>query len=86
MQAKYDARNPAALKRLVGLGTELRPFPRPVAEAGWKAANEIYAELSEKNPKWKKIFDSHIRFRDDAVLWNRFAEGSFDNFMFSLRR
>lgn len=86
MQAKYDARNPAALKRLVSFGAELRPFPRPVAEAAWKASNEIYAELSDKNPKWKKIFDSYIRFRDDAILWNRFSEGSFDGFMFSLRR
>ena len=29
MQAKYDARNPTALKRLVASGTQLRPFPRP---------------------------------------------------------
>jgi len=26
MQAKYDARNPAALKQLVGSGTKLREF------------------------------------------------------------
>jgi TRAP-type mannitol/chloroaromatic compound transport system substrate-binding protein len=86
MQAKYDSRNPAALKRLVSLGAELRPFPRSVAEAAWKSSNDIYAELSGKNPKWKKIFDSYNRFREDAVLWSRFSEGSFDNFMFSLRR
>ena len=28
MQAKYDARNPAALKRLVQAGAQLRPFPK----------------------------------------------------------
>jgi TRAP-type mannitol/chloroaromatic compound transport system substrate-binding protein len=28
MQAKYDARNPQALKRLVAAGVQLRPFPK----------------------------------------------------------
>ncbi len=28
MQAKYDAKNPTALKQLVGAGAKLRPFPR----------------------------------------------------------
>src|SRR5260370_11224904 len=33
LTAKYDARNPAALKRLIAGGTELRAFPQPVMEA-----------------------------------------------------
>ena len=45
MTAKYDVLNPAALKRLVAAGAELRPFPQPVMEACYKAANEIYAEI-----------------------------------------
>src|SRR6267154_2324874 len=32
MQARYDARNPAALKRLVGGGTKLRAMPRDVMD------------------------------------------------------
>ena len=32
MVPKYDAGNPAALRRLVAAGTELRPFPRAVLE------------------------------------------------------
>ena len=86
MQAKYDSRNPAALKRLVAGGAQLRGFPRPVAEAAWKSSNEIYADLSDKNPKWKKIYDSYSKFRDDAILWFRFAEGGFDSFMASTKR
>jgi TRAP-type mannitol/chloroaromatic compound transport system substrate-binding protein len=31
--AKYDARNPAALRRLLAGGTELRPFSQPIMEA-----------------------------------------------------
>ena len=41
MNAKYDAENPAALKRLVGGGAQLRPFPREVMEACYKAATEL---------------------------------------------
>ena len=33
MTARYDARNPAALKRLVANGAQLRPFPQAVMEA-----------------------------------------------------
>ena len=49
MQAKYDARNPAALRRLVSGGAQLRPFPQEILEASYKAANELYDELSAKN-------------------------------------
>ena len=85
-QAKYDARNPAALKRLVAGGAQLRALPRPVMEAAWKSANEVFAELSDKNPKWKKVYDSYSKFRDDEILWFRFAEGGFDSFMASIKR
>jgi len=86
MQAKYDARNPAALKRLVAGGAQLRAFPRPVLDAAWKASNEVYAELSAKNPKWKKVYEPYVKFRDEQILWFRFAEGSFDSFMASVKR
>lgn len=86
MQAKYDARNLAALKRLAGGGVQLRAFPHAVAEVAWKTANKLYAELSAKNPRWKKIYGSYAKFRDDEILWFRFAEGRFDNFMASVKR
>ena len=42
MQAKYDAVNPAALKRLVAGGAQLRPFPPAVMDACLKASLELY--------------------------------------------
>ncbi|MEW5880858.1 MAG: TRAP transporter substrate-binding protein [Pseudomonadota bacterium] len=81
MQARYDARNPAALKRLVAGGAILRPMPRPVMEAAFKAAEALYAEIAAKNPNWKKIWDDWSKFRADQVLWFRVAEREFDNFM-----
>ena len=85
MQAKYDARNPDALRRLVGAGVKVRPFPRDVGAAAWKATNELYAELSATNEKWKKIYGSFVKFRDDQILWSRFSEGSFENLMNSMK-
>lgn len=85
MQAKYDSRNPAALKRLVASGVQLKPFPRDVAETAWKRANELFAEISAKNAKWNKIYTHFAKFRDDENLWFRFAEGSFENLMASLK-
>jgi TRAP-type mannitol/chloroaromatic compound transport system substrate-binding protein len=81
MLARYDAGNPAALKRLVGGGTQLRAFPRPVMEACYKAAQELYAETAEKNAKFKKVHEHVNKFLEDQVLWFRVAEGNYDNFM-----
>jgi TRAP-type mannitol/chloroaromatic compound transport system substrate-binding protein len=85
MQAKYDARNPDALRRLVGNGVQVRPFPKEVGVAAWKASNDIYAELSEKNAKWKKIYASFVKFRDDQILWSRFSEGAYESLLLQLR-
>ncbi len=86
MTAKYDAGNPAALKRLVAAGAQLRPFPQAVMEACYKAANDTYAENSAKNAEFKKIYDSIVTFRGDQYLWWQVAEYGFDNFMIRTRR
>ena len=86
MLAKYDGRNPAALKRLVAGGAQLRPFPRPVMDACYKAALEVFEETSAKNANFKKIYDDMIKFRGDQILWFRVAERAYDDFMVSIKR
>ncbi len=81
MQAKYDAKNPSALKQLVGSGTKLRPFPNDVLVAAFKASEALYEELNGKNEDWKKIFADYSKFRADSNLWFRFTEAKFDSFM-----
>ncbi|WP_372621627.1 TRAP transporter substrate-binding protein [Falsiroseomonas sp.] len=83
MVARYDAANPAALRRLVAAGAQLRFWPRPVLEAAWKANEELNAELMGQNPKFRKIMESYLRFRTDAYQWFRVSENSFDNFAFT---
>ncbi|MDT7836434.1 TRAP transporter substrate-binding protein [Aquabacterium sp. OR-4] len=81
MQAKYDAKNPAALKQLVAGGTKLFRFPKDVMDLAFKEALALYSDLSAKNPNWKKVYEDYANFRRDQNLWFRFAEASFDDFM-----
>jgi len=81
MQAKYDAKNPGALKQLVASGTKLHRFPKDVLEAAFKEAMGLYSDISAKNPNWKKVYDDYNTFRRDQNLWFRFAEAGFDDFM-----
>jgi len=81
MQARYDALNPGALKQLIGEGAKLSRFPRDVMDAAFKASREVYAELNDKNPNWKKVYADFIRFQTDQIQWNPIADGSFDQYM-----
>ncbi len=82
---KYDYANPAALKRLLSQGVQLRAFPQDVMEACYKAALDIYADLSQTNLHFKKLYDSLVAFRGDSLLWLQVAELSFDSFMMRMR-
>jgi TRAP-type mannitol/chloroaromatic compound transport system substrate-binding protein len=81
VQAKYDARNPGALRTLVGSGTKLFRFPKDVMDTAFKESMALYSDLSAKNANWKKIYDDLSAFRKEENLWFRFAEASFDDFM-----
>ena len=41
----------------------------------------LFVMLSSKNPAWKKVYEDYAKFRADQVLWFRFAEAGFDDFM-----
>ncbi|HYD81438.1 MAG TPA: TRAP transporter substrate-binding protein DctP [Paucimonas sp.] len=81
MQSEYDAKNPAALARLLKNGVKLRSFPREVMEACYKAANDVMEEEAAKNAKFKKIYEPWKRFRQDQNQWFSVAETQIQNFM-----
>jgi len=81
MMARYDMRNPAALKRLVAGGVQLFRFPRDVMEAAFKASHGLYEDIGAKNPAFKKIYADYISYRRDANLWFRLSEAGYDTFM-----
>ena len=82
-QARYDSRNPGALKQLVAAKTKVVPFPQTVLDASFKATMGLYADLDKSNPDWKKIYADYRNFQRDQILWFRFAESRFDSFMSS---
>ena len=81
MQAKYDAANPAALKRLVAGGAQLRPFTQPVMDASLRAALDLYAEVSKSNADFKKVWEAMLAFRNDQYLWWQVAELTYDTYL-----
>jgi TRAP-type mannitol/chloroaromatic compound transport system substrate-binding protein len=83
MPAKYDAQNPPALRRLVGGGTKLQPFPRSVLEAAEKASFALYDELNAKSKHWARIYPEWKKFRDEQFLWFRVAEHTYDTYAFN---
>ncbi len=83
--ASYDARNPAALKRLVANGVQLRPFSQSIMEACLKASNEVNTETSATNADYKKVLDSMTAFKNDEYLWWQVAEYAFDSFQIRSR-
>ncbi|WP_395685626.1 TRAP transporter substrate-binding protein [Caenimonas koreensis] len=80
-QAKYDVKNPSALKQLVGSGAKLRAFPADVMNEAFKQSMGLYEELSARNENWRKVYADYAKFRSDQNLWFRFTEATFDRFM-----
>ena len=78
---RSSARNPAALKRLVAAGTQLRPFSLSILEACLKASIEVNNETSATNADYKKVWNSIVAFRSDGYLWWQVAEYNYDTFM-----
>ena len=85
MQAKYDARNPQALKDLVASKVQVLPFPKAVMDAAFKESMSLYEELNAKNANWKKVYEDYSAFRRDQNLWFRFSESTFDRYMQSVK-
>lgn len=80
VQAKYDARNPPALRKLVASGAILHRFPKDVITAGYREAMAMYHDIAARNPRFRKVWDDYSAFRDDQNLWFSFAEASLDEF------
>lgn len=82
MQAHYDTKNALALKALVAGGTHLTALPKSLLDRAYQAAQELYVELSGKNPHWKRIYASYAAFlKEQSWAWGH-AELSFDHYMY----
>ena len=86
MIEKYDSVNPAALKRLIAGGAELKAFPQPVLEACYKATAQHLAGLASKSPLFKKALDSHHAYMKEVLFYTQIAENFYDNYLLAALR
>ena len=77
----YDSRNPAALRRLLAAGAQLRPFSQDILRQAEKIAFELYDEIAGKNEKFRLVYEPWKKFREDVLLWFSVAEISLDSFL-----
>jgi len=85
MLAKYDARNPPALRRLLAGGAKLRAFPPEVMDAAYRENSALMGEISAKNPEFKTIYESMLGFRNEEYLWWQVGEYPYDGYMIRAR-
>lgn len=86
MLASYDQKNPGALKTLLGQGAQLKPFSAEILNACFKAAQEVYGEITAENESFSKIYESQTAYKKDAYLWAQLAEYNYDTFMMIKQR
>lgn len=83
MQAKYDALNPPALRRLLGEGVTLRPFTDDVMSAARDAAAQLLSDEAAADPEYAKVYQEWTKFRDASFEWFGRAEQAYGQFAFA---
>ena len=66
---------------LAFLGGITHSFSKEILDAGFRSAQEVYAEHSAKSPEFKKIFEDMRAFQKEQVLWNRSSEYRFNQYI-----
>ncbi|WP_271272226.1 TRAP transporter substrate-binding protein [Aliamphritea hakodatensis] len=80
MLADFTAKNNHALEQLVNEhNVELRKFPDEVLIQMKDLSDEVVAEEAAKDPMSKKVFDSFVKFRDQAKKWHAVSEQAYLN-------
>jgi TRAP-type mannitol/chloroaromatic compound transport system substrate-binding protein len=83
MVAAYDAKNPAALARLLDEeGVTLRPFSEDVMTRAREITFEILESEASKDPAYRRIWDSYNAWRKASNRWLQTAENTFASFAF----
>jgi TRAP-type mannitol/chloroaromatic compound transport system substrate-binding protein len=85
MMAEYDHKNPIALAKLLGAGVKLHKYSPEIMKAAYKAATELYADESAKNPAFKKVYTEMEKYRKTQNAWFSVAEASMDGFLQSAK-
>lgn len=80
MLDEYTARNNAALKTLINEhGVDVRPLPQEVLVELKRLSDEVLAENMEKDPMFKKVYESQRAFQAASVNYHKISEQAYYN-------
>jgi TRAP-type mannitol/chloroaromatic compound transport system substrate-binding protein len=82
MQSRYDARNPAALDRLLAAGVRLQAFPADVMAAARHASEGLLEEIAARDATFRTVYGPWRTFRESAFRWWGTAELAYADFTF----
>jgi len=82
MQRRYDARNPAALKRILSQGVTLRPFSEDLLSGAWDASNQILEDYAAKDSGYNEIYTHWKASRADQFKFFATAELAYAKFAY----
>ncbi|MEZ4417949.1 MAG: TRAP transporter substrate-binding protein [Gemmatimonadota bacterium] len=85
LQAAYDARNPAALTRLVQGGVQLRQFSPEIMNVAQAATEEMLEESAAADATYREVYEQWKRFRDASFAWFGTTELAYAEFAFRQR-
>jgi len=78
MLAEYTTRNNQALQTLVNEHkVDLRRFPEEVLQKLRALSDEVVAEVADKDPMSKKVYESYKLFRDQVMAWHEVSEKAY---------
>ncbi len=77
---EYTARNNAALRTLVEKHkVDVRPLPDDVLARLREISDEVVAEIADKDPFARKVYDSYRRFYSETKAWTDISEKAYLN-------
>jgi len=78
MLSDFAARNNNALQTLVGThGVKLRQFPEEVLKALGETSREVVAEIADKDPFSRRVYDSFAIFRRESNAYTSISEQAY---------
>ncbi len=78
MMARYDAKNPAALKKILDeTDVQLAPFPDDVMKASEESSFELFDEMAAGDTDFASILKEWMAFREAIQGWHSLAERSY---------
>jgi TRAP-type mannitol/chloroaromatic compound transport system substrate-binding protein len=83
MMARYDARNAAALKKLIAAGVEVRTYSKEILDAAKQAAFALYEEQAAKDADFKAIYENWKVFLEEAKGWFKLNEFFYEQYQAS---